>query len=198
MPDTFTGFPPDGVAFLAGLAENNTKAYFDAHRDTYQRALAGPVRALVAEVGERLRDDAAPDLCFEPTVGKSLFRINRDTRFAADKAPYNPWIDAIWWAGHDDARRAPAFIFRLAADHLVAGAGVMSLRDHQLGRYRSAVAADDTGAALDTILKGLRRDQPGFEVTEPSRKRVPSKDPPDQHQPDDQRQVIGPRPAGPG
>jgi hypothetical protein len=129
VADTFTGFPPTGIAFLAGLAADNAKTYFNANRDTYTNDLAVPLRALVVAVGERLRDTAVPDVCFEPSTGKSLFRINRDTRFSADKTPYHPWVDAIWWAGPDDARRAPAFISRLSADYLVAGVGIMGLRD---------------------------------------------------------------------
>ena len=99
MADTFTGFPPGGIAFLAGLAADNSRTYFDAHRGTYANDIAAPLRALITAVGERLRDTAVPDLCFHPSTGKSLFRINRDTRFSADKTPYHPWVDAIWWAG---------------------------------------------------------------------------------------------------
>lgn len=78
MADTFTGFPPTGIAFLSGLAADNARTYFNANRDTYRNDLAAPLRALVVAVGERLRDTAVQDLCFEPSVGKSLFRINRD------------------------------------------------------------------------------------------------------------------------
>jgi uncharacterized protein (DUF2461 family) len=35
LADTFTGFPPAGIAFLAGLAANNARTYFNANRDTY-------------------------------------------------------------------------------------------------------------------------------------------------------------------
>jgi hypothetical protein len=34
MAETFTGLPPRGVAFLAGLAADNTKTYIDGNRDT--------------------------------------------------------------------------------------------------------------------------------------------------------------------
>lgn len=81
MADAFTGFPPTGIDFLAGLAADNARTYFNANRDTYANDVAAPLRALVVAAGERLRDTAVPDLCFEPGVGKSLFRINRDTRF---------------------------------------------------------------------------------------------------------------------
>jgi uncharacterized protein (TIGR02453 family) len=179
VADTFTGFPPAGIAFLAGLAADNIRAYFDRNRGTYANDVATPLRALVTAVGQRLRDTACPDLCFDPAVGKSLFRINRDTRFSADKTPYHPWADAIWWAGLHNARRAPAFIFRLGADGLVAGAGIMGLRDTQLGRYRTAVAGDSTGLALDDLLNQLAATLPDVEITEPARKRVPAPYPQD-------------------
>lgn len=109
MADTFTGFPPAGTGFPGGLAADNSRAYFDANRGSYANDVAAPLRVLVIAVGERLRDTAVPDLCFDPSVGKSLFRINRDTRFSADKTPYHPWADAIWWAGPGDALSCPAF-----------------------------------------------------------------------------------------
>lgn len=174
MADTFTGFPPGGIAFLAGLAAGNTRTYFDANRGTYANDVAAPLRALVVAVGERLRDKAVPDVCFEPSLGKSLFRINRDARFSAEKTPYHPWVDAIWWAGPDDARRAPAFIFRLSAGYLVAGAGIMGLRDTPLDRYRAAVADDSSGHALHDLLAQLSTTLRDAEITKPARKRVPA------------------------
>jgi uncharacterized protein (TIGR02453 family) len=179
VAEAFTGFPPSGIDFLAGLAADNTKAYFDGNRGAYANDVAAPLRALVIAVGQRLRDEVCRDLCFDPTVGKSLFWINRDTRFSADKTPYHPWVDAIWWAGLHDARRAPAFIFRLSADGLVAGAGIMGLRDTQLDRYRAGVAGDSSGRALCDLLSQLAVTIPDVEVTEPVRKRVPAPYPQD-------------------
>lgn len=85
MDKTFTGFPPSGITFLAGLAADNTKAYSDRNRATYANEVAAPLRALVIAVGQRLREGTGQTICFEPTIGRSLFRINRDTRFSADK-----------------------------------------------------------------------------------------------------------------
>jgi uncharacterized protein (TIGR02453 family) len=179
VADTFTGFPQSGIAFLAGLAADNSTAYFSANRGTYANDIAAPLRALVVAVGERLRDTAVPDIRFEPSTGKSLFRINRDTRFSEDKTPYHPWADAIWWAGPGDARRAPAFIFRLSAGYLVAGAGIMGLRDTRLDRYRTAVADDSSGPALRDLLTQLSTTLRDVEITEPARKRVPAPYPQD-------------------
>ena len=65
MAETFTGFPPKGIAFLAGLAADNTKTYFDDNRDTYPEDVAAPLRALVVAVGQRLRGKTVPNVCFD-------------------------------------------------------------------------------------------------------------------------------------
>jgi len=85
---TFAGFPPEGLAFLDGLARDNTKAYFDAHRATYESALLEPAKAFVVALGEELHTRVSPAIRAEPRVNGSILRINRDTRFSADKTPY--------------------------------------------------------------------------------------------------------------
>ena len=44
MPDIapFAGFGPDALDFLDGLAADNSKAYFDANRTTYDEQVATP------------------------------------------------------------------------------------------------------------------------------------------------------------
>jgi uncharacterized protein (DUF2461 family) len=37
--DRFTGFPPDGLGFPGELREHNDKAWFEAHRSTFEAAL---------------------------------------------------------------------------------------------------------------------------------------------------------------
>ena len=83
----FSGFGPDGLAFLDGLAGDNSKAYFDAHRTTYEQQVCTPLKSLVVALGEQLRNRVSDDISFEPKVGRSMFRINRDLRFAKDKTP---------------------------------------------------------------------------------------------------------------
>ena len=60
---------------------NNNRAWFQAHRETYEDAVREPMKALVGEFAAR----------FGP--GK-LSRINRDNRFFKDRPPYKTHIDA--------------------------------------------------------------------------------------------------------
>ena len=48
---TFRGFGDEALAFFEGLEADNTKAYWQAHRATYDAAVRGPMEALLAEIG---------------------------------------------------------------------------------------------------------------------------------------------------
>ena len=73
--------------------KNNTKQWFDKHRNEYEENVLFPLREFVVTMGERLRK-IAPAVNAIPKVNQSLFRINRDTRFSKDKSPYKTcmWI----------------------------------------------------------------------------------------------------------
>lgn len=65
----------------------------------YEREVVLPARALVADVGVRVKARISVGPRADPKVGRSLFLINRDLRFSKDKTPYNPWVDMIFWEG---------------------------------------------------------------------------------------------------
>ena len=50
----FAGFRPEAIQFLADLAENNDRAWFQPRKADYERLLKEPLEAFVAAVGERL------------------------------------------------------------------------------------------------------------------------------------------------
>ena len=81
----FAGFPPETMTFLSGLAANNDKAWFTAHKADYERHVLAPFRLLLAEVISGLAARGIP-ITGDPV--KSIFRIYRDVRFSADKTPY--------------------------------------------------------------------------------------------------------------
>ena len=168
----FAGFGPDAMSFLDGLAADNSKAYFDANRKVYDTQIAMPMKQLVLAVGERLAGSVAPDVEFEPKVGKSLFRINRDLRFSKDPTPYNTHLDAAWWQG-DHVKVSPAFIMRITSDSVLTGVGVYGLDGDRLARYRAAVVGGP-GEELADVVGRLARSVKGAALSEPTRKRVPS------------------------
>jgi uncharacterized protein (DUF2461 family) len=71
----FEGFPAEAFEFYERLKADNSRTFWDAHKDDYQRLVREPVIALTAELEAE----------FGPA---SVFRPYRDTRFSADKSPY--------------------------------------------------------------------------------------------------------------
>ena len=92
----FTGFQPEAIQFLADLAANNDRAWFQPRKGEYERLLKEPLEALHRALGEQFEARGIP-LRADPA--RSPFRIYRDVRFSKDKSPYKtnlgasfPWI----------------------------------------------------------------------------------------------------------
>src|SRR5215467_6720923 len=75
----FRGFPPELFAFFEGLEQDNSKAYWEANKATWEAKVQAPTQAIVADLEEE----------FGPL---RTFRPNRDVRFSADKSPYKTWV----------------------------------------------------------------------------------------------------------
>ena len=168
----FAGFPREGLEFLAGLAADNTREYFDGHRDTYQSALLQPAKDFVVALGEELRARVSPGIRVEPRINGSILRINRDTRFSSDKRPYKEHLDFWFWEGEGPSRERPGLFVRLRPATVVLGAGMHRFEPPALAAYRAAVADESTGRALEDALldaTGLR----GVTVGGLTYKRVP-------------------------
>jgi uncharacterized protein (TIGR02453 family) len=138
-PPSFSGFPPEAITFFAGLAEDNSKRYFDAHRSTYEDAIREPLELLLA------------DLHGEFGTGK-VFRPNRDVRFSKDKSPYKLAAYAV--LVRDDATCTGHYV-QLSAEGLRVGGGLYGPDRGQLERARRAIADERFGAELERIVAGL-------------------------------------------
>jgi uncharacterized protein (TIGR02453 family) len=131
----FEGFGADLREFFDGLERDNSKAYFDAHRELYQRAVRKPCEALIAEL--------------EPRYGGGrVFRLNRDVRFAADKRPYHTNL------GVEFAGSGAHYYMSISADELVASVGVFRAAKEWVDRFREA-AAGPAGDELLVIVRAL-------------------------------------------
>ena len=136
----FAGWPPEAIEFYEGLVADNSKAYWQAHKEDYERAVLAPMLELIAELS--------------PQFGEGhVFRPYRDVRFSADKSPYKTAIAATIGRGY----------VQLSADGLGAGAGLHMPASDQLERYRRAVDDDRRAASSRTIVKAAARSGIEFE-----------------------------------
>jgi len=167
----FTGFPAAAWEFLDDLAANNTSDHFNRNREQYRRNIATPAATFVDALTPALQRSVHPALHGDPRIGRSLFRINRDTRFGHDKTPYKTYIDFLFWIGNDEPRHSPACIIRLTSSTVLVGAGQIGLAGAALDRYRDAVAGDDGEQLRDIVDRLITA---GCELSDPNRVRVPS------------------------
>ena len=156
----FGGFPPETTRFLRELRGNNNKDWFDAHRSDYEMFWVAPAKAFVVAAGQQLIE-LAPGIRPEPRVLGSIFRINRDTRFARDASPYKDHIDLWFWEG-ERRRAVSGFFARLTPEVLGIGAGCHGLDPGRLTRFRQAVADPSSGAELAGITRRL--EAAGYEL----------------------------------
>lgn len=133
------------IDFLAALAANNNKAWFDAHRNEYQQARA----AFEEVVDDLIHRMAAVDDPGPLTAKDTMFRINRDVRFSKDKSPYKTNLSAVIARG---GRKATGRVYYLqvAPDDSFAAGGLHDPSREQLDAVRRAIVAD--AAPLRAIL----------------------------------------------
>jgi len=130
---SFNGWPPAALEFYEGLEADNSKTYWLAHKEVYEREVKAPMDALLAELTEEFGE-------------VHLFRPYRDVRFSADKSPYKTAIAAT----------VGQMYVHFSADGLRAGGGMYHMAPDQLDRYRKAVDADGSGARLQGTVDEMR------------------------------------------
>lgn len=158
MQPPFSGFPQAGLDFLAQLAVHNERAWFEAHKDEYQKMLLEPAQAFVVNLGAKLESLVDGLRCDPRTDGRGvLMRIHRDTRFSQDKSPYKTNISGIFWAGERKKMESSAFGFQLEADGMGLMAGIFGFTPATLTAYRAAVADDRQGGELAAIVATLQQ-----------------------------------------
>jgi uncharacterized protein (TIGR02453 family) len=131
---TFHGFPAEAFEFYEGLLADNSKTYWTAHRDTYERCVREPLEELIGA----LQAEFGPG---------RLFRPYRDVRYARDKSPYKTWQAALVAVGE-----GIGYYVHLDATGLYVGGGFHHHAPEQVERYRQAVDSESSGKQLQTIV----------------------------------------------
>jgi uncharacterized protein (TIGR02453 family) len=129
------GIPADAVAFYAELEADNTRDWWTANKERYERSVREPfidlTDALADEFGEA-----------------RIFRPYRDVRFSADKTPYK---------SHCGATAGPYYL-QVGADGLMAAGGYYQMASDQVARFRTAVDDERRGGDLEKRLAAVRAD----------------------------------------
>src|SRR4051812_29552905 len=144
-------WPPEALAFLRELEDNNDRDWFKANRARYDEHLVTPARALAASVAHL----GAP----------RLFRPYNDARFG-NRPPLKEQLGiAIGYGG------AGGYYVELSLDGLLVGGGLHHPATDQLERFRQAIDDGRRAKGFERALESAH--DGGLALVEPELKRAP-------------------------
>ena len=150
-------FSDKSFRFLRGLARHNERTWFHAHKADYEahvrvpfQRLLGDLQPALAAISPHYRADPKP-------VGGSLFRIQRDTRFAGDKSPYKGWQGARLFHEHRREVAAPSFYVHLEPGGCFVGAGLWHPETRTQRRVRQFIHENPASWAATAHAPAFRR-----------------------------------------
>lgn len=135
---SFTGIPPAALTFYEQLEADNSKAFWEANKGRYRSEVRAPIEALCDELEE-----------YGPF---HMFRPHNDLRFSKNKPPYKTAQGA-----YGESEGGAGFYIQISRQGLMVAAGYYAMMRDQLERFRTAVAAEHTGAEIEAILSKLPR-----------------------------------------
>ena len=161
------------LQFLSQLKENNNREWFEAHRDTYQKARQ-EMRFFCDSLVQALQ-------VHDQVLPPKHFRIYRDLRFSKDKTPYKPHFAASF--ARKGAHLRGGYYLRIRPGESFIACGFWKPNKEDLYRIRKEVEADATdfrevlngpslrkawgalkGEAVKTAPKGFDREHPDIDL----------------------------------
>ncbi len=161
-------FNESSLRFLKRLKRNNTREWFDQHRDEYEATIKIPVRKLVAE----LRPLLVSRLPHLEVSARSVYRINRDTRFSDDKTPYKTWVGCLFWDRRFKRNEGPALYLGLDPTGIAIGGGIWRFEPLQRAIFRERVTTPPSESEFASAAS--RAKKAGYELLGRELKKVPA------------------------
>jgi uncharacterized protein (TIGR02453 family) len=164
--------------FLAALAENNNREWFDTHRQEYEDVVRTPALTFISDMADEMPAISPHFRAISKKVGGSLMRIHRDIRFGKDKAPYKTNIGMQFRHEAGKDIHAPGYYVHIEPGSCFVGVGLWRPDADALFKIREAIvnsgdawvaARDDRtfskhftpeGDALANAPRGYAKDHP--------------------------------------
>jgi uncharacterized protein (TIGR02453 family) len=139
-------FPDEAFDFYEGLVADNSKTYWLAQKEVYERSVRRPMQELLEKLAPKFDTDRV-----------SMFRPYRDVRFSKDKSPYKTHQGGLL-----EVDPSCGYYLQVDAEGVRVAAGFWARERAQTARFRAAVDSDLTGPELVRIV--TRLEKAGFEI----------------------------------
>ncbi len=182
-----TYFAPATFKFLNDLKDNNNRDWFNANKERYEAAVRQPALDFITDFAGPLAAISPHFVADSRTVGGSLFRIHRDTRFSKDKTPYK--LNTGMQFRHELAKdvHAPGFYVHLEPRNCFIGIGLWrpetkvayQIRAHidaERAAWKKASRSKAFATMFDLDGDSLQRPPKGYDAEHPLLKDLKRKD----------------------
>lgn len=171
-------FTRQTFAFLDALAENNSREWFEEHKQEYEDFVRTPALDFIGDMSDEMPAISRHFLAQPKKVGGSLMRVQRDTRFSRDKTPYKTNIGIQFRHEVGKDVHAPGYYLHIEPGGCFLGIGLWRPEPDALFKIRRAIvehpdawlaARDDKGFrehfapegdALANAPRGFAKDHP--------------------------------------
>ena len=136
---------PELFRFLAELARNNRREWFERNKARYESDVKGPALRFIGDFAAPLAGISPRFRAIPSATRGSLFRIHRDVRFSKDKSPYKTHAGLHFAHEVRGDVHAPGFYLHLEPGKSFVGMGIWHPDGPTLKSVREAIAADPAG-----------------------------------------------------
>lgn len=174
-------FTKQTFTFLAALAVNNNREWFEEHKQEYEEFVRDPALDFISDMSDEMPAISRHFLAQPKKVGGSLMRVYRDTRFSGDKTPYKTNIGIQFRHEVGKDIHAPGYYLHIEPDGCFLAAGLWHPDADALFKIRRYIAENSDawlaardektfnkffsleGDALTNAPRGFAKDHPLLE-----------------------------------
>lgn len=131
----FSGFSREALMFLEGLELNNTRSWFEAHKQEYITLIRVPFEHLLIHLRDKMQK-------IDPLLqinARAISRIYRDTRFSKNKDPYRSTVWITLKRNRKDWADTPSYFFEITPRSYRYGMGFFSASPKTMRKLREEI-----------------------------------------------------------
>lgn len=114
IPMAFTGFHAAGIDLLQLNRLQNSKEFYEAHKDEIKRLAIQPFHELIAEMTPAMLEI---DPQFVVTPSRMVSRVRRDTRYTRDKSLYRANLWMFFRRPRRERESVPCYYFEIHPEY---------------------------------------------------------------------------------
>ncbi|WP_186644184.1 DUF2461 domain-containing protein [Fluviispira vulneris] len=126
--------------YLTDLKSNNNKEWFLENKEKYESIAREPFLKFISDFAPHLEKIAPNHQAIAKKTGDSLFRINKDLRFANRDEPYKTWIAAQFKHKKSKDVHSPGFYLHIEPKKCFFGGGIWQPDSQTCQKIRTAIA----------------------------------------------------------